>query len=204
MTNTTGYILKLLKSVFNLSSEDSTVIRSTAASEQSAPLKAGLVHPPFLQINRLSVPASAELRLKSRERQQAFSHQKFISKVDSILERNLQNTAFHVEKLSQEMGLSRVHLYRKIKEVSGASPSAYIRNYRLQRAALFLREENCSVSDAAYYTGFNDLSHFSKCFKKAFGLSPSHYQKNGEGFALKMMPADKPEIVTSPGIMRVY
>jgi AraC-like DNA-binding protein len=99
----------------------------------------------------------------------------FVRRVARIIEQHLADSDLQVERLSREIGLSRVHLYRKIKAATGLSPSAYIRNYRLRQAARLLHEGHCSVSDAAYRTGFNDLSHFSKCFKKAFGICPSAY-----------------------------
>ncbi|MDF9798076.1 AraC-like DNA-binding protein [Catalinimonas alkaloidigena] len=101
----------------------------------------------------------------------------FIYKTEQILEAHLTDPNFGVCAFSFEMSMSRVHLYRLTKDFTGQSPSEYIRNYRLHKATLLLTQANKSVSEVAYLTGFNDLSHFSKCFKKVFGVCPSEYKK---------------------------
>jgi AraC-like DNA-binding protein len=100
----------------------------------------------------------------------------FIQKVQRIVEARLSDADFDVDRLSYEMSLSRTHLCQKLKSYTDHSPAELIRNFRLTRAATMLTHGSSTVSEIAYKTGFNDLSHFSKSFKKVFGVCPSQYQ----------------------------
>jgi len=101
--------------------------------------------------------------------------EQFIQKTQQIIEDNLSNSELNVSALTRELGLSNSMLYRKITSLTGKAPVEYIRYIRLQNAATMLKQEDVNVSEAAYANGFNDLSYFSKCFKKQFGVSPKHY-----------------------------
>jgi AraC-like DNA-binding protein len=80
--------------------------------------------------------------------------------------------------LSTEVGISRVHIHRKMKELTNQTTRDFIKNIRLQQAAT-LMEQNAglSVSDVAYKVGFSNLSHFSTSFKEKYGLSPKDYME---------------------------
>ncbi|SFL28483.1 hybrid sensor histidine kinase/response regulator transcription factor [Proteiniphilum acetatigenes] len=101
----------------------------------------------------------------------------FISQFISLLETSYAKTDISVEKLSEELNISRVHLYRKIKEISGLTPVDYLRNFRLSKAVELLDKRRFSVSEVAYQTGFSSPAYFSKCFKDVFGMTPSEYME---------------------------
>jgi signal transduction histidine kinase/DNA-binding response OmpR family regulator len=101
----------------------------------------------------------------------------FISQFISLLETSYAKTGISVEKLSEELNISRVHLYRKIKEISGLTPVDYLRNFRLSKAVELLDKRRFSVSEVAYQTGFSSPAYFSKCFKDVFNMTPSEYME---------------------------
>ena len=101
--------------------------------------------------------------------------EKLIRKVVEVINKKLSDPDLSVEKLAWEVGLSRVHLHRKLKELTNQSPSDFIRNTRLRQAAHLLREKKLSIAEVAYATGFNSTSTFSVSFKKFYGVTPSAY-----------------------------
>ncbi len=101
----------------------------------------------------------------------------FLKNVKSIVADKLTNTEMNVHALSMEVGMSKSNLYRKIIKLTGMSPVEFIRYIRLQSAAEMIVKEGLNVSEAAYACGFNDLSYFSKSFKKLFGTSPKKFQQ---------------------------
>jgi signal transduction histidine kinase/ligand-binding sensor domain-containing protein/DNA-binding response OmpR family regulator len=103
-----------------------------------------------------------------------------IRKAIDYTEANLANPNLSVEELSRELGMSRVHLYKKLLSISGKTPIEFIRIIRLKRAAQLLRESQLSVSEIAYETGFNNLKYFRKYFKDEFGVLPSQYSGKNE------------------------
>lgn len=100
---------------------------------------------------------------------------KLIQKAIKIVEDNLSNSDFTVEDLSKEIGMSRVHLYKKLVALTGKSPVEFIRSIRIQRAAQFLEKSQLSVAEVAYKVGFNNRKYFSKYFKNEFNVLPSMY-----------------------------
>ncbi len=104
--------------------------------------------------------------------------QDFLKKCSAIIDKHITETEYGVEQLSLEIGLSRVHVYRKIKHLTGLSVSEFIRNLKLKKAAVLLSESGRSVAEIAYETGFSSPSYFSKCFKDLFNLTPSEYVQN--------------------------
>ncbi|MBT1709695.1 response regulator [Fulvivirgaceae bacterium PWU5] len=102
---------------------------------------------------------------------------KFIKKVMSIIEANIANPEFSVEMLSDEVGMSSTHLYRKLKSTTRLSPNDIIRKYRIKKASLLLANKEGNISEIMYAVGFSNLSYFSKCFKGEFGITPKEYQQ---------------------------
>ncbi len=100
------------------------------------------------------------------------------SSLKEIILAHLSDTNFSVTTLCKEVGYSRPQLYRKLQAIKGMSPSDYIREIRLQKAAELLRNQAGNVSEIAFKTGFNNLSYFSKVFQERFGNSPSEFSKN--------------------------
>ncbi|MDE6379206.1 MAG: response regulator [Muribaculaceae bacterium] len=102
--------------------------------------------------------------------------EKLIEKAVKYVSQNLSRPELSVEELSDHLGMSRVSLYKKIKQITGKSPLEFIRIIRLKRAAQLLRESQLNVSEIAYKTGFNNPKMFSRYFKEEFGILPSAYQ----------------------------
>lgn len=102
---------------------------------------------------------------------------KFIRKAEEIIEKNLSTDAFDVSVMCAQIGMSQPQLYRKLMALTGLSPTLFIRNYRLKRAAQFLTESNNNVSEVMYRVGYNSRSYFIKCFREVFGVLPSEYKK---------------------------
>lgn len=102
--------------------------------------------------------------------------EKLMEKAMDYVSDNIDNSDLTVEQLSDYLGMSRVRLYKKIKQLTGKTPIEFIRIIRLKRAAQMLRESQLNVSEIAYRTGFNAPKLFSKYFKEEFGILPSLYQ----------------------------
>lgn len=96
----------------------------------------------------------------------------FVTQLRKIIQENLGDSEFNVERIGDEIGLSRVQLYRKVKALTGHSPVEMLRKARLMRARHLLRTTEKSVSEVAYAVGFSTPSYFSKCYKDEFGESP--------------------------------
>jgi signal transduction histidine kinase/ligand-binding sensor domain-containing protein/DNA-binding response OmpR family regulator len=104
--------------------------------------------------------------------------EKLLHKIVRFLENHIDDSALTVEQLGQEVGLSRVHLYRKLKSLTGLAPTDFIRDFRLKRAAQLLQSGKLKVADVAYQVGFEDVHYFSKCFRKTYGTSPSAFAES--------------------------
>ena len=99
--------------------------------------------------------------------------EKFIEKLQTILDKNLSNSGYTSEDFASEIGMSRMQLHRKLKSLLGVSSTEFLRNERLKVAAELLKQGNGNISDVAYAVGFNDVSYFSKCFKEMYDCTPS-------------------------------
>jgi AraC-like DNA-binding protein len=102
---------------------------------------------------------------------------KFILKAKAVVEASLSDAGFGVEKFAEEMHMSRTQLFRKIKALLGVSPSDFINNIRLQKAADLILAKADTLTQICYSVGFNEPSYFAKRFRKKFGVSPSEYAK---------------------------
>ena len=105
------------------------------------------------------------------------SDEKFLKQALSCIEENMSNTEFGVEAFGDAMGISRMQLYRKLKELTGYSANEFIKSMRLKRASQLLEMGELNISEITYEVGFNDLKHFRACFKKEFGVNPSQFSK---------------------------
>ena len=115
-------------------------------------------------------PAPSEIVITSLD-------EKLIEKAIKYVEDNMSRTELSVEELSRELGMSRVHLYKKLLQITGKTPIEFIRVIRLKRAAQLLRESQLHVSEVAFEVGFNNPKYFSRYFKDEFGVLPSVYQE---------------------------
>ncbi|MDR1381458.1 MAG: substrate-binding domain-containing protein [Tannerella sp.] len=101
---------------------------------------------------------------------------RFLRRFLSQLENVHADPEYNIERLSETLGLSRGHLHRKIKELTGISPVDFLRDYRLRKASLLIKQQHLSISEIAYQTGFSSPAYFSKCFKVLYGMTPKEYQ----------------------------
>jgi AraC-like DNA-binding protein len=106
--------------------------------------------------------------------------QRLLKKAIDVVEHNLGNPLFGVEQMANELAMSRTNLHRRIKAITGFSPSDLIRNIRLRKAATLLLNKADSIAQISFDVGFEDHSYFSKSFKKQFGVSPSEYLQSKE------------------------
>ncbi len=104
-----------------------------------------------------------------------------MQKVLAIINERISDPDLNVEILADEIGISRGHLHRKIKEITGTSPGEYIRAIRLNQAAQLLKGAKKNISQIAYSVGYNNPSVFSTAFKSFFGISAKEYQKRYAG-----------------------
>jgi AraC-like DNA-binding protein len=104
--------------------------------------------------------------------------QKLLKKAIALVEEHMSDTQLSVEKMAEEMNMSRTSLHRKIKSITGFPPSELIRSIRLRKAAHLIVNRVDSVTQIALMVGFDDYSHFSKSFKKHFGVAPSGYEEH--------------------------
>lgn len=102
--------------------------------------------------------------------------EKLMERVTKYINDNLDNPELNVEKIAKEIGISRVHLYRKLKELTNQSTRDFVRNIRLKQAADLLASKNLSVTEVTYATGFSHVSKFSSSFKEFYGCSPKEYK----------------------------
>jgi signal transduction histidine kinase/ligand-binding sensor domain-containing protein/DNA-binding response OmpR family regulator len=101
--------------------------------------------------------------------------EKFLLRVKQEIDKNVSDWKLDAEKLSEQVGISRIQLYRKLKGLTGQTVHEFIRSVRLRRAVQLLDQRKMKISEIAYHVGFNDLNYFSRCFRKEYGQSPSEY-----------------------------
>ena len=101
----------------------------------------------------------------------------FLSRFKTYVEAHLADSELSIEAIGQELGLSRVQLYRKIKALTGSTPIDLLRKARLAHARQLLSDASLSVSEIAYQSGFTSPSYFTKCFKDEYGMVPGDMRK---------------------------
>lgn len=97
----------------------------------------------------------------------------FLQKLRNIIEGNLSDPDFEMPRLERAIGISRSQIFRKVKALTGKSPSLFIRSVRLAKARELLRDTTLTVSEVAYDTGFSSPQYFSDAFFEEFGVRPS-------------------------------
>lgn len=107
--------------------------------------------------------------------------QTFVTKLREVIRDNMGDSDFSVERIGEEIGLSRVQLYRKVKALTGQTPVELLRKARLERGRRLIEKTEKSVSEIAYEVGFTSPSYFNKCFKDEFGISPGAMRENMQG-----------------------
>ena len=101
--------------------------------------------------------------------------EELMERIMKVVNENLSDSDFNVEKMCDEVGVSRTQLHRKLKEMTGVPTSEFLRNIRLNEAARLIREHKINITQVSYMVGFANNSHFSTAFKKYFGMSPTEY-----------------------------
>ena len=107
--------------------------------------------------------------------------QTFVTRLREVIRDNMGDSDFSVERIGEEIGLSRVQLYRKVKALTGQTPVELLRKARLERGRRLIEKTEKSVSEIAYEVGFTSPSYFNKCFKDEFGISPGAMRENMQG-----------------------
>jgi signal transduction histidine kinase/DNA-binding response OmpR family regulator/streptogramin lyase len=125
--------------------------------------------------NKFSGAESQEKKVE--EIQVKSPDERLLERVMSVINKNLDNSELSVDMIADEVGISRVHLYRKMKELTNQTPHDFIRNIRLKQAANLLANQHQNVTEVMYACGFNNSASFSTMFKNMYGMSPSKYMK---------------------------
>jgi DNA-binding response OmpR family regulator len=97
----------------------------------------------------------------------------FLKRLMKVVEENYRDENFSVEQLSEEVGMSRSQLHRKLQALTNESASQFIRSFRLQRAMQLLRKNHASISEIAFAVGFSSHPYFNRCFHEEYGCTPS-------------------------------
>ncbi len=103
--------------------------------------------------------------------------EKFMNKVMEIIENHIAEEDFNIEAFDEKLGMGRVQIYRKLKALTGKSPSRHIRSVRLAKAKNLIEEKKGNISEIAYSVGFSSPQYFTRCFKEEFGFPPSDLTK---------------------------
>lgn len=103
--------------------------------------------------------------------------EKLMARVMAVVNSQLGNPDLTVEDMAAEVGLSRVHLHRKLKELTNQTPHEFLRNARLMKAAEMFSEKKHSISEVAYAVGFSNPANFATAFKALFGVTPTEYMQ---------------------------
>ena len=102
----------------------------------------------------------------------------FMQKINTLIDVNLENENFDSNALCKAMSMSRTQLFRRLKSLIRLAPAIYIKNIRLKRAKELLESADLTVSEIAFKTGFQSVSHFTKIFKKQYGIPPSVFRRS--------------------------
>ena len=137
-------------------------------------------------INLLTMRRTLKNKFTGNERQEEKVEQKEIQTPDDalmqrvmeVINENIGDSDLSVDMIAQKVGISRVHLHRKMKELTNQTPHSFIRNIRLQQAAKLLKEGKQSITDVMYICGFSNSASFSTMFKNLYGCSPREYMQN--------------------------
>lgn len=122
---------------------------------------------------------SGDKKEEAVEEQLGSRDQTFINRLRDSIRQNMGDSDFTVERLGEEVGLSRVQLYRKVKALTGQTPVDLLKKARLERARLLVEKTDKSISEIAYEVGFTAPSYFNKCFKDEFGVCPGVLRERG-------------------------
>ena len=129
------------------------------------------------QLMRLKYGRNDDLEEKVNDVKMKSPDEKLLERVMSSINNHLNDSDLSVDMIAEEVGISRVHLHRKMKELTGQTPHDFIRNIRLKQAANLLASQGMNVTEVMYACGFSNSASFSTVFKKFYGMSPRDYMK---------------------------
>ena len=98
--------------------------------------------------------------------------------ITKTIEDNMEQESFNVSQLAQLLNIDQKQLYRKIKQLTGMTPIAYLKKLRMKKAAMLLKESRFTISEVMFLVGYTNASYFTKCFSEEFGLSPKQFIAN--------------------------
>jgi AraC-like DNA-binding protein len=102
---------------------------------------------------------------------------KFMTQVIQFVNENMSKSDFSVDELGKLMYMSRASFFNKLKSITGVSPVTFIRDMRLDKAAILIKNEEMLIKEICFEVGFNDLKYFGKCFKTKFNATPAEYRQ---------------------------
>jgi DNA-binding response OmpR family regulator len=149
---------------------DDYIIKPFDANELQSKVKNLIVrqHKMRERFNRVFFMDKEEIEVKNADR-------RFIQKSQEIINAEISNPNFDIDRFSQLLGISRMQLYRKLKGLANQSPSEFIRNLRLKYSLLLLDGGYENITQISLHVGFNSPSYYSMCFRKLYGISPKEY-----------------------------
>ncbi len=101
--------------------------------------------------------------------------ERFMRRVNEMIRKRIHNFDFDVGVLQEELGMSRVHLYRKLKALTGESPSSLIHRHRMKLAARMIKDKKGNLTEIALSVGISNPSYFSRSFRTYYGISPRDF-----------------------------
>jgi DNA-binding response OmpR family regulator len=120
---------------------------------------------------------SQEVILKPKDIAITSVDERFLEKVQQVLDEQLSESSFTVAAFSKAVHMSRMQLHRKLKALTGLSTSEFVRSQRLKLATQILRQSDINISEVGYSVGFNDHAYFTKCFRETYNCTPSEFVK---------------------------
>lgn len=126
---------------------------------------------------RLKYGQNSKLENSVEEVKMKSPDEKLMERVMNTVNKHMNNSDLSVDMIANEVGISRVHLHRKMKELTGQTPHDFIRNIRLKQAANLLANQNMNITEVVYACGFSNAASFSTMFKNVYGMSPREYMK---------------------------
>jgi signal transduction histidine kinase/AraC-like DNA-binding protein/ActR/RegA family two-component response regulator len=167
-------------------------LRFGIAAPPSGPpggMAGGAVSPPETEIApNAPAPAPAPITLPGGDESLSQDDLAYRDRVLAAIRARLGDADFGVTELADAMAQDRSHLFRRVRQVSGLSPSELLRRMRVEEAARLLLASTGSVADVAFSVGFRSVSHFFRCFNERYGVTPSEYRLSGAGVGAKSGP----------------
>ena len=156
-------------------------LKSTADAYLTKPFNNEIVKETVIQLlnerKKLHDRYSQELVLKPTDIVINSADEKFLEKLQLVLDKELSNADYSADNFASFMGMSRMQLHRKLKSLLGVSTTEFLRKERIKMAATLLKKTNVTIAEIAYSVGFNDVSYFIRCFKEVYNCTPSEYQE---------------------------